>query len=114
MHYHLPKRYKNADSKGYIHPAVYSSIVDTSQTMERAQMSINWCMDKEDVIVVIGAPGWLSHLSIRPLVLAQVMISWFMDSSPTWGSMPTMKSLLGIHSLSLPLSAPPASSSQNK
>lgn len=31
-----------------------------------------------------GAPRWPSHLSIRPLGLAQVMISGYMSSSLTW------------------------------
>ena len=53
---------------------------------------------------VIGALGWLSQLNIWLLTLAQVMISWFMSSSPTSGSSLTAQSLLGI--LSLPLSVP--------
>ena len=48
------------------------------------------------------APGWLSWLS---MISAQVMISWFMGSSPALGSVLTVQSLLGV--LSLPLSAPP-------
>ena len=36
-------------SKGYMHPNVYSSIINNSQIMERAQMSINRWMDKDDV-----------------------------------------------------------------
>ena len=32
--------------------------------------------------VTIRAPGWLSLLSIQLLVSGQVMISWFMGSSP--------------------------------
>ena len=52
-----------------------------------------------------GAPGWLSQLSVRLLILAQVMISQFLSSSPTLGSMLTVQSLLGI--LSRLLSAPP-------
>ena len=34
----------------------------------------------------LGAPGWLSQLSVWLLVLAQVTISWVMESSPTLGS----------------------------
>ena len=33
----------------------------------------------------LGAPGWLSQLSARLLVLAQVMISWVTGSSPALG-----------------------------
>ena len=32
------------------------------------------------------ARGWLSRLSVRLLISAQVMISWFVSSSPTSGS----------------------------
>ena len=38
---HLPQRYKHSDLKGHLHPSVYSSSVHKSQTMERAQMSID-------------------------------------------------------------------------
>ena len=58
---------------------------------------------------MLGASGWLSRLSIRLLMSAQVMISWFVGSSPAWGTALTAWSLLGILSLplSLSLSAPP-------
>ena len=36
---YLPQRYKCSDSKGHLHPNVYSSNVHNSQTVERAQMS---------------------------------------------------------------------------
>ena len=49
-------------------------------------------------------PGWLSLLSLRLLISAQVMISWLVGSSPTSGSVLTAWSLLGISlSPSLPL-----------
>ena len=48
-----------------------------------------------------GASGWLSGLSVQPLVLAQIMISWFMRSSPASGSELTVRLLLGILSPSL-------------
>ena len=47
---YLSKEYKNTDSKGHMHPNVYSSTINNSQIMERAQMSIDWWMDKEDVV----------------------------------------------------------------
>ena len=50
-----------------------------------------------------GAPGWLSRLSVQLLVLAQVVISWFVSSNPTSGSVLTVRSLLGILSPSLSL-----------
>ena len=48
-----------------------------------------------------------SGFSIRLLLSAQVIISRFVGSSPTLVSAPTVRSLLGILSLSLSLSAPP-------
>ena len=52
----------------------------------------------------LGVPGWLSRLSIRLLILAQVMISRFGSSSPTSASVLVVQSLLGILSLPLCLS----------
>ena len=49
---YLTKDYKNTNLKGYMHPDVYSSILNNIQIMERAQLSINWWMDKEDVVCV--------------------------------------------------------------
>ena len=45
---YLSKGYKTADSKGHMHPNVYGSAIDSSQSMDRAQMSIDWWMEKED------------------------------------------------------------------
>ena len=47
---YLPKRYKCSDSKGHVHPNVYSGNVHNSQTMERAQMPIDRWMDKKDIV----------------------------------------------------------------
>ena len=38
---YLSKGYRCAVSKGYMHPNVYSSTINNSQSMERAQMSID-------------------------------------------------------------------------
>ena len=54
----------------------------------------------------LGAPGQLSQLSIRLLISAQAIISRFVGSSPESGSALAAWSLLGILSLSLPLSLP--------
>ena len=51
-----------------------------------------------------AVPGWLSRLSIRLLISAQVMISRFLRSSPVLGSVLTAWSLLRIFSLPLSLS----------
>ena len=53
-----------------------------------------------------GVPGWLSQLSVRLLILAQVMISRFVGWSPVSVSVLTAQSLLGSLSLSLSLWAP--------
>ena len=50
----------------------------------------------------LGAPGWLSRLSIWLLVLAQVMILWFVSLSPPSGSSPMLgRAWLGFSLLSL-------------
>ena len=49
---HLSTGYRCAVSKGHTHPHVYSSTIDNSQRMERAQMSIDGRMDKEDVVYI--------------------------------------------------------------
>ena len=49
----------------------------------------------------LGTPGWLNLLSVQLLILAQVMISQFVSSSPASGSVLTVRSLLGILSPSL-------------
>ena len=51
-----------------------------------------------------GTPGWLSQLSVRLLVSAQVMSSQLRSSSSESGSVLTVWSLLGMLSLSLSLS----------
>ena len=38
---YITKGYRRAVSKGHMHPNVYSSAIDNSQSMERAQMSID-------------------------------------------------------------------------
>ena len=47
---YLTPKYKNTDSKEYVHPYVYCSIIYNSQIMKAAQMPISGWMDKEDVI----------------------------------------------------------------
>ena len=49
---YLSKGYKCAVLKGHMHPDVYSSTINNSQSMERAQMSIDGWMDKEDVVYI--------------------------------------------------------------
>ena len=50
-----------------------------------------------------GAPGWLSWLSDRLLILAQVMISWFMSLSLCVGPCADSADPAGILCLSLSL-----------
>ena len=49
---YLPQRFKCSDPNGHLHPNVHSNNVHNSQTMEKAQMSINRGMDKEDVVYI--------------------------------------------------------------
>ena len=51
---YLSKGYRCAVLKGHMHPNVYSSTINNSQSMERAQMSIDWWMDKEDVVYIFN------------------------------------------------------------
>ena len=51
----------------------------------------------------IGAPWWLSWLSVRLLVSGQVMLAQFVNSSFVSGSALAVRSLLGILSPSLSL-----------
>ena len=47
---YLRKQYKDANSKGYMHLYVYSSIIYNFQDTEAAQVSTARWMDKEDVV----------------------------------------------------------------
>ena len=49
---YLPKGYKNTDLKWYMHADVYSSVMNDNQTMETAQISIDWWVDKEDAVYI--------------------------------------------------------------
>ena len=49
---YLSKGYRCIVSKGHMHPNVYSSTMNNSQSMERAQISIDGRMDKEDVVYI--------------------------------------------------------------
>ena len=62
------------------------------------------CLRALRICLVTGAPGCLSRLGIWFLVLAQIMISWFLSLSPASGSVLTVWSLLGILCLCLSLS----------
>ena len=51
---YLFKGYKNSDSKGHMHPNVYSNITNNSQTMERPLNVLDWWMDKDVVYIDNG------------------------------------------------------------
>ena len=70
---YLSKRYKHSDSKGHMHPNVYSEIINNSQILERAQMSIGSWMDKEDV-VYIYAMGY--HSAIKKNEILPFATTW--------------------------------------
>ena len=50
---YLPKEYKKTNSKRYMHPYVYCSIIYSSQDMKAIQVSNHSCMNKEDVVCYI-------------------------------------------------------------
>ena len=75
--------------------------LETEKQKQRRAEGNNKELELNKKIKKGGAPWWLSQLSIRFLILAQVMISWFKSSSPASGSMLIVGSLLGILSLSL-------------
>ena len=49
---HLSTGYRCAVLKGHMRPHVYSSTINNSQSMERAQMPIDGWMDKEGVVYI--------------------------------------------------------------
>ena len=57
---HLSTGYRCAVSKGHMHPHVYSSTINNSPSMERAQMSIDGRMDKEDVVYIYTTEYYLA------------------------------------------------------
>ena len=48
----LSKGYRCAVSKGHMHPHVYSSTINNRQSMVKVHMSIDGCMDKEEVVYI--------------------------------------------------------------
>ena len=68
---YLSKGYKHSDSKGHMHPNVYSSNLHNSLTMERAHMSIDRWMDKEDVVYIYNGrllgnqKGWIPTIYVN-------------------------------------------------
>ena len=57
---YLSKEYKNTDLKGHMHSNVYSSTIDRSHSMERAQTPIDGWVDKEDVVYVCTMEYYLA------------------------------------------------------
>ena len=57
---HLSKGYRYAVFKGHMHPNVYSSTVNNTQGMERAQMPISRWMDKEHVVYIYTMEYYLA------------------------------------------------------
>ena len=55
---YLSKGYSCAVSKGHMHPHVYSSTINNSQSMQRAQMSLDGWMDKENVVCLCVYTQW--------------------------------------------------------
>ena len=102
---YLSNGYMCAVSKGHMHPHVYSSTINNSQSMERAQMSISGWMDKEDEVSSITRQSkrmksWdtcvtqpVKHLTLDFGSGQDLMVG---SSSPMSGSVLTVWSLLGF------------------
>ena len=78
---YLPKEYENTNLKGYMYSNVYSSIINNSQIMEIAQMSIDWWMVKEEVVSIYNGI-LLSHekerfpnICIKIVGIEEIMLS---------------------------------------
>ena len=80
---------------------IHSCVQSVNKNLDGANyvVGIRGCDDKQKKDTIPGVPGWLSWLSIRFLITAQVVMSQFVSSSLTSGSV-----LLEI--LSLPFSLP--------
>ena len=103
-------------------PPVSYQILDKLRNFSKASVSLprkwyNSCVKyllRTSTKKIWGEPEWLSQLSIRLSISAQVMISWFVRSSPVLGS--ALGSTLGMEpawdslSLLLPLPLPCISS----
>ena len=57
---YLSQGYKYAVLKEHMHPHVYSSTINNSQSMERARMFIDGWMDKEDVVYMYTMEYYLA------------------------------------------------------
>ena len=63
-----------------MHPHVYSSTINSSQSMEKAQMSIDGWMDKEEVVyiynvVLLGSQNEILPFAITWMELEGIMLS---------------------------------------
>ena len=59
---YLSTGYRCAVSKGHMHPNVYSRTINNSQSMERAQMSTDGWMDKENIYTYIHTMEYYSAI----------------------------------------------------
>ena len=55
---YLPKEYKNTNSKEWLYSNVYNGIICNSHIMDTAHVSIDWWIDKEDVIYTHNGIQW--------------------------------------------------------
>ena len=77
---YLSKGYRTAVSKGHMHPNVYSNAIDNSQSMGRAQMSINGRMDKEDVVYIYNGVLLGNQKEILPFAATRIELEGVMLS----------------------------------
>ena len=77
---YLSTGYRCAVSKGHLDPHIYSSIINNSQSMEKAQMSIDGWMDKENVVYTMEYYSAIKKNEILPFAtmwmeLGSIMLS---------------------------------------
>ena len=65
---------------GHMHPGVYSSTVDNSQIMERAQVSTDRWMDKDVVYVYNGIVSSIKKNEILPFAMPWMELEYIMLS----------------------------------
>ena len=84
-------RKKKITSKGHMHPNVYSSTINNSQSMERAQMFIDGWMDKEDVVYIYSMEYYsaikkneILPFAVTWMELEGIMLSEIRERQKSW------------------------------
>ena len=82
-------------SKGHMHPNVYGNIINNSRSMERAQMSINCSIDKEEWhIYTMEYYSGIKKKEILPFTMTWIELECFMLSEISQRKVKYMISLI--------------------